>query len=226
MSIPLFDVELGAFARQVGACPTKQIVLVLDRAGWHTSVRLRVPEHVHLLFLPPLYRTTSQDVREREVDDTEGVLGKGSAALAVRPLRIDGPSQCLVSWMLPTIEGCAASTGVSGHDHPRPRVVLVGSSRREATVWYVGIDWADDHHDTAVVDETGHQVAKIRVSHSAEGLRQLTAFLLEVATRSNGGARRRGPKRTRSMRIYWPRRDAVISPICADWHLIARWCTS
>jgi len=28
-------------------------VLVLDRAGWHTSVHLRVPEHVHLLFLPP-----------------------------------------------------------------------------------------------------------------------------------------------------------------------------
>jgi hypothetical protein len=26
---------------------------VLDRAGWHTSIRLWVPEHVHLLFLPP-----------------------------------------------------------------------------------------------------------------------------------------------------------------------------
>jgi transposase len=47
------DVELAAFARQVGASPSKQIVLVLDRAGWHASVRLRVPEHVHLLFLPP-----------------------------------------------------------------------------------------------------------------------------------------------------------------------------
>jgi transposase len=45
--------QLAAFARQVGASPTKQIVLVLDRAGWHTSLRLRVPEHVHLLFLPP-----------------------------------------------------------------------------------------------------------------------------------------------------------------------------
>jgi transposase len=29
-----------------------QIVLVLDRAGWHASVHLRVPDHVHLLFLP------------------------------------------------------------------------------------------------------------------------------------------------------------------------------
>jgi transposase len=53
VSIPLFEIELAAFARAVGASPTKQIVLVLDQAGWHTSQRLRVPEHVHLLFLPP-----------------------------------------------------------------------------------------------------------------------------------------------------------------------------
>jgi transposase len=53
VSIQLFEVELAAFARAVGAGPRKQIVLVLDRAGWHTSVRLRVPEHVHMLFLPP-----------------------------------------------------------------------------------------------------------------------------------------------------------------------------
>ncbi|HEV8190001.1 MAG TPA: transposase [Ktedonobacterales bacterium] len=53
VSVPLFEVELAAFARQVGASPTKQSVLVLDRAGWHTSVHLRVPEQVHLLFLPP-----------------------------------------------------------------------------------------------------------------------------------------------------------------------------
>jgi transposase len=53
VSIPLFEAELAAFARQVGAGPTKQIVLVLDRAGWHASVKLRVPDHVHLVFLPP-----------------------------------------------------------------------------------------------------------------------------------------------------------------------------
>ncbi len=48
VSIPLFEVELAAFARAVGASPEKQIVLLLDRAGWHTSQRLHVPEHVHL----------------------------------------------------------------------------------------------------------------------------------------------------------------------------------
>jgi transposase len=49
----LAEAELAAFAQEVGASPTKQIVLVLDLAGWHASARRRVPEHVHLLFLPP-----------------------------------------------------------------------------------------------------------------------------------------------------------------------------
>lgn len=40
--IPLFEVELVAFAQTVGASLTKQIVLVLDRAGWHSSVKLRL----------------------------------------------------------------------------------------------------------------------------------------------------------------------------------------
>jgi len=53
VNIELFSVELEAFAFQVGAGPTKQIVLVLDGAGWHDSPRVRVPEHIHLLFLPP-----------------------------------------------------------------------------------------------------------------------------------------------------------------------------
>jgi transposase len=52
VSIPLFEAELAAFARQAGASPKKKIVLVLDRAGWHTSLRLRVPDHVYLHFLP------------------------------------------------------------------------------------------------------------------------------------------------------------------------------
>ncbi len=52
VSIPLFNVSLEAFARQTGAGPDKQVVLVLDGAGWHTSPKVRVPDHVHLLFLP------------------------------------------------------------------------------------------------------------------------------------------------------------------------------
>ena len=53
VSIPLFEAELAAFATAVGASPSRQIVLVLDRAGWHSTQRLRVPDNLHLLFLPP-----------------------------------------------------------------------------------------------------------------------------------------------------------------------------
>jgi transposase len=53
VNISLFEVELAAFAQVVHASPRKQIVLVLDRAGWHSTQRLRVPDHVHVLFLPP-----------------------------------------------------------------------------------------------------------------------------------------------------------------------------
>jgi len=44
-------------------------------------------------------------------------------------------------------------------------------------MWYTGIDWADDHHDTVVIDEAGHQLASLRVTHTREGLDQLTSFL-------------------------------------------------
>jgi transposase len=51
-SILLFEAELAAFATAVGASTTKQVVLVLDRAGWRRTQRLGVPDYVHLLFLP------------------------------------------------------------------------------------------------------------------------------------------------------------------------------
>jgi hypothetical protein len=33
-------------------------------------------------------------------------------------------------------------------------------------MWYTGIDWADDHHDAAVIDEAGHQLASLHVTHT------------------------------------------------------------
>ncbi len=47
-------------------------------------------------------------------------------------------------------------------------------------MWYVGIDWADQHHDIAVVDEQGKQLAKKQVAHSAEGMSELVTFLRSV----------------------------------------------
>ena len=49
----LFGAVLAAFARDVGAGGDKLVVLALDRAGWHVSDRLVVPEGVILEFLPP-----------------------------------------------------------------------------------------------------------------------------------------------------------------------------
>ena len=51
-------------------------------------------------------------------------------------------------------------------------------------MWYAGIDWADEHHDALVINETGGHLASLRVTHTQEGLTQLTTFLLEIANTS------------------------------------------
>jgi len=52
VSVAVFSLALAAFAEEVGAGPDKPIVLVLDRAGWHSRARLQLPEGIHLVFLP------------------------------------------------------------------------------------------------------------------------------------------------------------------------------
>jgi transposase len=44
---------------------------------------------------------------------------------------------------------------------------------------YCGIDWAEDHHDIAVVDRDGQLLARRRISDDAAGLAQLLALLAE-----------------------------------------------
>ncbi len=49
----VFSMALEHFAREVGAGKSKHVLLVLDRAGWHTAKKkLKVPEGIHLEFLP------------------------------------------------------------------------------------------------------------------------------------------------------------------------------
>jgi transposase len=48
-------------------------------------------------------------------------------------------------------------------------------------MWYVGLDWADTHHDVAVLDEAGKRVGVRRFAHSHDGLHDLKAFLLGIA---------------------------------------------
>jgi transposase len=53
--------------------------------------------------------------------------------------------------------------------------------RRNCTMWYVGIDWADTHHDAVALDEQGQQRGSVRVAHTAEGLAKLNAFLESIS---------------------------------------------
>lgn len=48
-------------------------------------------------------------------------------------------------------------------------------------MWYVGLDWADTHHDVDVLDEAGQRVGARRFAHSHEGLNELKQFLLSIA---------------------------------------------
>jgi transposase len=43
-----------------------------------------------------------------------------------------------------------------------------------------GIDWAENHHDVALVDQAGKLVAKRRISDDAEGYRRLLDLLIEA----------------------------------------------
>ena len=49
-------------------------------------------------------------------------------------------------------------------------------------MWYVGLDWADTHHDVDVLDEGGKRVGARRFPHTHEGLNELKQFVLSIAT--------------------------------------------
>ncbi len=51
---------------------------------------------------------------------------------------------------------------------------------------FCGIDWASDHHDIAVVDETGSLLARARIDDTAEGLDQLLQMLAEHGDSAQG----------------------------------------
>ena len=53
IGVDLFQQVLNAFARDVGAGADKTIIMVLDRAGWHTSPKLVIPDGIRFCFLPP-----------------------------------------------------------------------------------------------------------------------------------------------------------------------------
>jgi transposase len=52
VSIVVFSVALAEFATFVGASAKQQILILLDKAGWHTSPEVERPAGVGLRFLP------------------------------------------------------------------------------------------------------------------------------------------------------------------------------
>jgi hypothetical protein len=46
---------------------------------------------------------------------------------------------------------------------------------------FCGIDWAERHHDVAVVDEAGGLLGRRRVGDDLAGFSELTALLVEHA---------------------------------------------
>ena len=95
----VFSIALESFAGEVGAGKRKRILLVVDGAGWHTAKkRLKVPEGIHLEFLPPhspelqpaerLWPLSEEAVANRHferIEEMEEELVERCVALRERP---------------------------------------------------------------------------------------------------------------------------------------------
>ncbi len=95
----VFSMALESFSSEVGAGKRKRILLVVDGAGWHTAKkRLRVPEGIHLEFLPShspelqpaerLWPLSDEAVANRhfeEIGELEEALVERCVSLRERP---------------------------------------------------------------------------------------------------------------------------------------------
>ncbi len=95
----VFSLALEHFAKEIGASTRKRIVvLVLDRAGWHTGKEVEVPEGIHLEFLPSaspelqpserLWPLSNEGVANRhfeEIEELEEALVERCVALCNQP---------------------------------------------------------------------------------------------------------------------------------------------
>src|ERR687889_2465837 len=68
-----------------------------------------------------------------------------------------------------------------GRCMPPRRLTRWANGNREVRLAITcGIDWAETHHDVALVDRAGKLVAKRRISDDAEGYRRLLELLVEA----------------------------------------------
>ena len=75
---------------------------------------------------------------------------------------------------------------------------------------YRGIDWAEAHHDVAVIDDSGRRLTRTRVTDDLHGFTAVCQLLADL-TRSPGGASPRASSclstsRSRPAAGYWSRR--------------------
>jgi hypothetical protein len=76
VSVAHFSRALAEFAQAMGVGPDFQVVLVIDRAGWHTSPHVTVPDGLSLVFLPAY---------SPELQPAERLWALSDAPLANRP---------------------------------------------------------------------------------------------------------------------------------------------
>jgi transposase len=89
VNVELFSRALKEFAKEVGAGEDKQILVVLDQAGWHTGGEVELPKGIHLEFLPKgspelqpaerLWPLTNEAIANRlfeEIEEIEEALVK------------------------------------------------------------------------------------------------------------------------------------------------------
>ena len=76
----VFNVALQEFARDVGAGSDKQIIVVMDGAGWHRSRKVVVPQGLHLIQLPP-YSPELQPAEKLWPLSNEGIANRYFADL-------------------------------------------------------------------------------------------------------------------------------------------------
>lgn len=84
VSIAAYTLALKEFAHAVGAGPDKQVLLVLDQAGWHISEKVVIPQGLHLLFLPPyspelqpaehLWELTDEAIANHHFQDLDALM--------------------------------------------------------------------------------------------------------------------------------------------------------
>lgn len=103
LNAEIFSRMLADFAEHFQLGSRKQVVLVVDQAAFHTSKQVRIPEGVHLMFLPPkspelqpaerLWPLTNEAIANQSfdsLDDLESVTAHRCRVLMQQRDRIRG----------------------------------------------------------------------------------------------------------------------------------------